>query len=210
MSKIKQSFFAWGPIAASAYVAFQLIANVLSTKIAVLPVLGWAIDGGTVIYPLTFTVRDFVHKTLGKKIARQVVITAAILNLLMILLFWLIGKMTPDPSWPFQDAYQNILLPVWRIVIASVIAQVISELIDTEIFSLSYKKFNDIVAVLFSNSVALVVDSFIFSLIAFAGALPWPVVLQIIYTNIIIKMILSIISLPSIKAVPRRVEFEKI
>ncbi len=190
--------------------AFQLIANVLSTKIALLPGLNWAIDGGTIIYPLTFTVRDFVHKTLGKKAARQIVITAAILNLVMVALFWLIGKMTPDASWPFQEAYQQILLPVWRIVIASIVAQVISELIDTEIFSWAYKKFNDVLAVLFSNSIALVIDSIIFSLIAFTGSLPFSVVLQIIYTNIIIKMLLSIISLPTIKAVPRKVEFEEI
>src|SRR3989344_3531087 len=102
-----------GAISASLYVSFQIIANVLSTKIAILPLLNWAIDGGTIIYPLTFTLRDFVHKTLGKKISRQIVILAGAVNLGMVLLFILIGKMTPDPSWQFQESYQNILLPVW-------------------------------------------------------------------------------------------------
>lgn len=190
--------------------AFQLFANVLSTKIALLPWLKLSVDGGTIIYPLTFTLRDFVHKTCGKKVAREVVFTAAGLNIIMFGLFWLVGKMTPDPTWQFQQAYQQILLPVGRIVAASIISQVISELIDTEIFSFIYKKMSDVFAVLTSNTVALIIDSVIFSLIAFAGALPMSTVIQIIFTNILIKMAMSIISAPSIKLIPRTAKFEEI
>lgn len=197
-----------GAISASLYVSFQIVANVLSTKIALLPILNWAIDGGTIIYPLSFTLRDFVHKTLGKKISRQIVILAGLVNLLAFLLFWVIGKIPADPSWAYQEAYNSILLPVGRIVLASIVAQIISELVDTEIFSLVYQKFSDIKAVLASNTVALVVDSVIFSFIAFAGNLPMSVVGQIILTNIIIKLIMSLASSPAIKLVPRQVSRE--
>lgn len=199
-----------GAISASLYVSFQVIANVLSTKIALLPLTNLAIDGGTIIYPLTFTLRDFIHKTLGKQSARQIVILAGAVNLVMALLFVVIGKLTPDPSWPFQESFQNILLPIWRITIASIVAQIISELVDTEIFSRAYHRFNDMTAVLFSNSIALVVDSVIFSIIAFAGNLPWTVVWQIVITNILVKMVMSLLSTPTIKLVPRTVDFDKI
>jgi uncharacterized integral membrane protein (TIGR00697 family) len=199
-----------GAISAALYVSFQIISNVLSTKIALLPFLHLAVDGGTILYPLTFTLRDFVHKSLGKQKARQIVILAGIVNLLAVLCFILIGKMTPDPSWPFQEAYQNILLPIWRITIASIIAQVISELLDTEIFSRIYKRFSDWPAVIVSNSIALVADSLIFTFIAFLGVLPMSVVWQIIVVNIGIKFIISIISSPAIKLIPRTVEFDKI
>ncbi|EKD76350.1 MAG: hypothetical protein ACD_43C00143G0001 [uncultured bacterium] len=191
------------PIAsASLYVACQLIANILSTKIALLPWIHLSVDGGTIIYPLSFTVRDFVHKSCGKRVARQVVIIAAALNVLMVLLFWLIGKMEPDPTWAFQAAYESVLMPVWRITAASIIAQIISELVDTEIFSLVYKKIGDMLGVLFSNSVALVIDSVIFCGIAFIGNLPMITVWQIIITNIIIKFIITLISIPTIKLIP--------
>lgn len=212
-------------LSASLYVAFQLFANVLSTKIAVLPILHLAIDGGTIIYPFTFTLRDFVHKTHGKKDARQVIIIAAALNAAMFLLFWLVGKMAPDPNWQFQRAYEQILLPVGRIVLASIIAQVIAELADTEIFSYIYKKFSfsrqtigsitlnkigDTSAVFISNFFGLVIDSFIFSFVAFFGALPLATVWQIILANILIKFIISVISVPSIKLIPRTAKFEEI
>lgn len=199
-----------GAISASLYVSFQIIANVLSTKIAILPFINWPIDGGTIIYPLTFTLRDFVHKTLGKKISRQIVILAGGVNLLAFLLFWVVGKIPSDASWAYQEAYNSILMPVGRIVAASIIAQIISELVDTEIFSLVYRKFSDVKAVLVSNTVALVVDSVIFSLIAFAGSLPMSVVGQIVVTNIIVKLAMSLLSTPAIRLVPRSVEMGKI
>lgn len=197
-------------LSSSLYVASQIFANVLSTKIAVLPLINLAIDGGTVIYPLTFTLRDLVHKTWGKNNARQMVFIAAGLNALMFALFWLVGKMAPDPSWQLQKAYEQILLPVGRIVLASVISQVISELIDTEIFSVIYKKFNDLSAVLLSNLGGLLIDSVCFSLIAFLGRLPLATVGQIILANILIKLTLSFLSAPAVKLVPRLVKFENI
>ena len=197
-------------LSSSLYVSFQLFANILSTKIALLPFLHLSIDGGTVIYPLTFTLRDFVHKTHGKKDARQVVIIAAALNAVMFGLFWLVGRMTPDPTWQYQRAYEQVLLPVGRIVLASIIAQVISELIDTEIFSIVYKKANDTLAVLTSNSISLVFDSFIFCFIAFLGALPFSTVMQIVLANILIKFVISTLSVPTIRLVPRTAKFEDI
>lgn len=197
-------------LSSSLYVSFQLFSNILSTKIALLPIINLAVDGGTVIYPLTFTLRDFVHKTWGKKNARQVVIIAAAMNLVMVGLFWLVGKMTPDPSWTYQQAYESILLPVFRITIASVISQVVSELIDTEIFSIVYRRTNDMAAVFFSNFFSLVVDSILFSFLAFFGVLPIATVMQIILANILIKLAISTLSTPLIKLIPRTVSFDEI
>ncbi|MFA5021838.1 MAG: queuosine precursor transporter [Patescibacteria group bacterium] len=197
-------------LSSSLYVSFQLFANILSTKIALLPLINLSIDGGTVIYPLTFTLRDFVHKTWGKKNARQVVIIAALLNFVMFGLFWLVGKMTPDPSWHWQQAYDAILLPVGRIIVASVISQVVSELVDTEIFSLVYRRLDDLTAVFISNFISLLVDSFLFSFLAFFGVLPILTVLQIVVANILIKLIVSIISTPAIKLIPRLVDMDEI
>lgn len=197
-------------ISGSCYVAAQLIANILSAKITVLPMLNLAVDGGTIVYPLTFTLRDLVHKTCGKKNARQIIITAAALNALMFALFWLVGKMAPDPSWSLQNAYEQILLPVGRIVAASIIAQIISELIDTEIFSVVYKKIGELSAVFISNLGGLLIDSLIFGLIAFAGNLPAATVTQIIIANIFIKLIISTLSLPTIKLTPRLADLQEI
>jgi uncharacterized PurR-regulated membrane protein YhhQ (DUF165 family) len=66
------------------------------------------------------------------------------------------------------------------------------------------------VAVFSSNSISLVVDSFIFSFIAFLGALPFSTVMQIVVTNILVKFVISTLSVPTIKLIPRTAKFEDI
>ena len=58
-------------VAVGAYVGAQVIANVTSVKIG--STFGRAVDMGTFVYPITFTLRDVVHKALGKRLARTVV-----------------------------------------------------------------------------------------------------------------------------------------
>ena len=126
------------PISASAivvisvYIAAQLLSDIGSLKIAW--VAGFSIDAGTFIYPLTFTIRDLVHKQLGKAAARTIIILAAVINLFMVVFFQFAVWLPQDPSWGLGKEFETILGPVWRIVIASIIAEVVSELIDTEVY----------------------------------------------------------------------------
>ncbi|MBL7198902.1 MAG: VUT family protein [Anaerolineae bacterium] len=64
-----------GLLVVSAYIAAQMLADIASLKIALIG--SFSIDGGTFVYPFTFTLRDLVHKLLGKRAARTLVITAA-------------------------------------------------------------------------------------------------------------------------------------
>lgn len=182
------------------YVAAQVLADVSSLKIV--EVFGRAIDGGTFIYPITFTLRDLVHKLAGKRVARALIITAAAINLLMAGLFWLVDVLPAVPeSGPTTDFFGDVLGPVWRIVLASIIAEVVSELIDTEVYASWTARFGHTRQwgrVLSSNAVALPIDSVLFALIAFAGLLPGSVILEIIILNVIFKGVVTIASIPLI------------
>src|SRR5690554_6580901 len=85
----------------SAYIAAQMLSDVASVKIGVLqlPALGsLAVDMGTFIYPITFTLRDVVHKLLGRQAARTLVVAAGAINLVMAgYLVWAAG-FPSDPS----------------------------------------------------------------------------------------------------------------
>jgi len=95
----------------------------------------------------------------------------------------------------------NILVASWRIVIASIVAELISELVDTEVYHWFVSKITknkQWLRVLISNSVSIPIDSIIFCLLAFYGTMPLGVVISIVITNIIVKLIVTLISLPSI------------
>ncbi len=189
----------------SVYIAAQLLSDIGSLKIA--RIAGFSIDAGTFIYPLTFTIRDLVHKALGKKVARTVIVLAAAINLFMVAFFQFAAWLPQDPVWGLGKEFASILGPVWRIVIASIAAEVTSELIDTEVYHfwvIRITQKHQWARVLTSNAVSIPIDSLIFCWMAFGFVLPHSVVWSIFFANIIVKGLVTVISLPAIYLVKEK------
>jgi uncharacterized integral membrane protein (TIGR00697 family) len=189
----------------SFYIAAQMLADITSLKIAQVGPL--PIDGGTFIYPLTFTLRDLVHKLLGKHAARTLIVTAGAINVVMAAFLAFVVWLPPDPTWPLQEAFASVLGPVWRIVLASIAAEMVSELLDTEVYSLWVRRVTtryQWARVLISNAVSIPVDSLVFCWGAFGGALDAATVWGIFWTNVLVKGAVTLISLPGIYLVPER------
>ena len=191
-----------GVVVVSAYIAAQMLADVLSLKIAW--VAGFSIDVGTFVYPFTFTLRDLVHKLLGRPAARAVIVAAGVINLVMAGLFAFAAWLPPDPTWPLQREFAAVLTPVWRIVIASIVAELFSELTDTEVYHLWVTRVTrryQWARVLVSNSVSVPLDSLIFCWGAFGGVLPAATVWSIFWANVLVKGGVTLVSLPGIYVV---------
>jgi uncharacterized integral membrane protein (TIGR00697 family) len=192
-------------IISAAYVAAQMMADIASLRIVTL--LGFSVDAGTLIYPFTFTLRDLVHKVAGIKAARVLILTAAVINLIMALLFWITSILPPDLSVGPQLEFGLVLAPVWRIVFASIAAEVIAELIDTEGYRLWVERVTERyqwMRVLVSNAISVPLDSLVFAWLAFGGVLPTDVVWSLVAANILIKGLVTLVSLPGIYLVPSR------
>lgn len=201
-------------IIVAAYVGAQMIADIASLKIGI--VAGLAVDMGTFVYPATFTLRDMVHKVLGKRNAQTLIITAAAINLVMAAYLAWAASVPSDPAWGLGEAFSSILGPVWRIVLASIAAEIVSELIDTEVYHWFVTRVTtryQWARVLVSNAVSVPIDSFIFAVLAFAPlpfladsplSVPWPVVWQIFAFNVGVKFAVTLVSMPLIYATPDR------
>ncbi len=204
---IAQSIPAIAMIVVAAYIAAQMVSDVASLKIG--NVAGLAVDMGTFIYPITFTLRDVVHKIWGKRNAQILIITAAVINVLMVLyLGWTAsvpGDATADPDGVFSAAYGMVFGPLWRIVAASIVAEVFSELADTEAYHWFVTRVThdkQWARVLVSNAISIPIDSALFTVIAFGWAIPWTAVWQIFIFNVIIKFTVTLVSLPLIYIYP--------
>ena len=188
-----------GIIVVAAYIGAQMLSDVLSLKIAL--VAGFSIDVGTFIYPFTFTLRDLVHKLLGRAAARTVIVAAAVINLVMAVMFAFAAWLPPDPTWTLQREFTAVLTPVWRIVVASILAEVLSEFSDTEIYHLWTTRVTrryQWARVLVSNSFSVPLDSLIFCWGAFGGVLPGATVWSIFWANVLVKGAVTLVSLPGI------------
>lgn len=181
------------------YVAAQMLADITSLRIILF--FGLSMDAGTLIYPITFTLRDLVHKVAGLKVARLLIFLAAGINLFMAGLFWLVAILPPDPAVGLQKEFGLVLSPVFRITIASIIAEVVAELIDGQVYEIWVRRFRHRYQwgrVLASNLISVPVDSFLFATIAFAGVLPPKVILSIILANVLVKLFIALLSIPAI------------
>ncbi len=190
-------------IIVAAYIGAQMLSDIASLKIGV--ITGYAVDMGTFIYPITFTLRDLVHKVLGKKNTRVLIISAGAINLFMAAYLMWSASVPSDDFWGLGSEFSAILAPVWRIVLASIVAEVVSELVDTEVYHLFVTKIttkHQWARVLVSNSVSVPIDNIIFALGAFAFDLPWAVVWEIFFFNLVVKYGITILSLPLIYLVP--------
>jgi uncharacterized integral membrane protein (TIGR00697 family) len=185
---------------ASAYIALQMIADISSLKLT--EVAGFAVDGGTLVYPLTFTVRDLIHKAAGAYVARVMIVAAAVVNLFMAAVFWIVSEFAVlADSGPQSELFGDVLGPVWRIVFASILAEVVAELIDTEVYRSWVQRFGgrrQWGRVLSSNAVAIPIDSAIFVIIAFVGVIPAADVWEVFWVNVAVKGAVTVASIPLI------------
>ena len=189
----------------ASYLGLQIFSDIGSLKIIM--IAGFSIDAGTFLYPFTFTLRDLIHKVMGKKAARLLIVVAAVINVFMALFFWLVSKMPADMSVGPQTQFGAVLSPVWRLVAASIVAEILSEFTDTEIYSIWVRNMTNRFQwsrVLVSNSVSIPLDSLLFCWIAFGGTMENRVVWSIFVSNVIIKFAATLISLPAIYMVKEK------
>lgn len=196
-----------------AYLICQAIADIGATKMVSLGKV--IIPGGTFIFALTFTLRDLVHKRLGKKWATSAIIVAGIMNILQSAYLYFVSRLPYPPFFANGVAWEQIFNVVPAITIASIIAEVTSELIDTEVYHLWWHKVPKAPQwsrVLISNVVSLPIDSAIFGILAFTllpplfgtEAQPILIALQLASGQILYKAIITVVSLPFIYLVKEK------
>ena len=195
------------------YVICQAIADIGATKIVQIGSV--TIPAGTFIFTITFTLRDMIHKRLGKEWARACIVAAGIFNVLMAGYLALMAKLPAPVFFGLSESWSAIFALVPSITVASITAEIVSELIDTEVYHLwktkmaSWPQWS---RVLVSNAVSLPIDSFIFGSLAFTvlplvfggESLPLTVALGLIGGQIIWKAIVTVVSLPGIYLVKEK------
>lgn len=193
-----------GLIAVMLYLAFQVFADILAIKMTV--IAGLTISPAFFVYPMTFTFRDMIHKFLGKQVAQLVIGMALAINIIMLGIFQIYVQLPAVAgAEEIQAAVSLIFGSMWRIVLASISAEFISEMVDTEVYQLWVNKFkqrHQWGRVLFSNLVSGPIDITVFKLVAFLGWLPMGVVWANIASEMLLRVALAVISIPLIYIAP--------
>ena len=182
-----------------------ILSNITSSKIVSLG--GWiSFDGGTILFPLAYIFGDLLTEVYGYSRARRVIWIGFGMNILMVAVFWAVGKLPAAADWGMQDSYNNILGVIPRIVLASLAAYLIGEFLNSYVLAkLKIKtggKFFWLRAI-GSTAVGQFFDTTIFLTVAFIGVLPWSLLGAIWLTNYIFKIGVEIVLLPATYRVVR-------
>lgn len=195
------------------YIICQAIADVGATKFVQLGNV--VIPAGTFVFAVTFTLRDLLHKRLGKEWARAAIVCAGLFNVLQAGYLALMARLPYPPFFALGEEWAAVFAVVPAITIASITAEVLSELVDTEVYHLWRSKFPRLPqwsAVLTSNVVSLPLDSFIFGTLAFVllpplfggEALPFVVAMGLVGGQIAWKAAVTVVSMPAIYLVKEK------
>lgn len=179
------------------FVAFLLISNVVASKILVLGPL--SIDGGGILFPLTYIFGDILTEVYGYKRTRKAIWMGFGANLVMAATFMLVGILPPAPDWPYQDAYMTILGQSSRIVLASVTAYFCGEFINS--FILAKMKIITRGKLLWSRTIGSTifgeaVDTTVFMIIAFWGVLPADLFIAVGVSGYLLKVAIEVLFTP--------------
>ncbi|MDD4652931.1 MAG: queuosine precursor transporter [Methanothrix sp.] len=213
MSKLKIDRTQAAVILSGLYLFFSLAGNIAATKVTYFG--GLVMDAGF-IYSLTFTWRDLIHKQLGQKAAVTTIWLSGAVNLLAALYFQLVVMMPAQTDWASaggQAAWEFLFSLQMRIVLASILTALVAELIDTKVYQLwtrgGRERWPQWTRVFVSNSVSIPADSLMFPIIAFAGVLGIDALQQMVWTNIIVKALVTALVFWTIYLVPEEPIYEE-
>ncbi len=190
-----------------AFVAAQMVADI--SNLRDLTLFGFAVSGFSIAYPLTFTLRDMAHKLAGPHVARTLIIAAAVIYLVVQAFFAIIAGMPPPMSEAERISLGEMLTPEWRFLLAAVLASVISQLIDTEVYTRWVQRFGQDMQwgrVLVSNAIGIPLDRILFLVLALAGSISTDRFLELFIGTTIVRLIFGIITIPGIYLVEEHSE----
>ncbi len=174
-----------------------IISNIASIKMVQAGPLTF--DAGTLLFPLSYIIGDIVTEVYGFKRMRGLLIKGVAMLLLTSLTFWIVGLLPGADFWQLQQPYQDILGVVWRIVTASLIAIFVGELLNSYILArlkIAYKGQHLWLRLIGSSAAGSLVDTIIFSTIAFAGTMPNGELVHLIISVYLLKMAVEILVSP--------------
>ena len=194
---------------AALFVTTLILSNIASVKSVQ---IGAAVfDAGTILFPLSYIIGDVVTEIYGFRRMRTLLFIGAAMLVLMSVIFWVVGILPPPASWNMQSQYESILGVVWRISLSSIVAILCGELLNSYVLSKLKIKFEGRKLwgrIVGSTAIGALVDTLIFSLLAFTGMMPFGVLVQLMITVYCIKVgtqiVVSPITLRVINWIKRR------
>lgn len=180
-----------GPLALilAVFIASVVVTNIIGVKIMAL--LGFSFTAGVITYAGSFLCTDIVSEIWGRRTANRFVILGFIGNIVMLLFVQISIISPPAPFWQEkQAAFETTLGGVWRIVVASMCAYLVSQFHDVWAFHL-WRRVTKGRHLWLRNNLSTftsqIIDTVLFILIAFLGVMPAAALISMMFAQFLVK-----------------------
>ena len=189
-------------LVAGLFVATLVTSNIIAVKLAALG--PFTVPAAVVIFPLSYLFGDVLTEVWGYATARVVIWTGFAANIVAVCFVAIAVAVPASPAYPQQSAYSAVLSMTPRIVIASLVAYLCGEFLNS--FVLAKLKLFTNGRMLWTRTIGSTLlgqglDTVIFISIAFAGTLPFPVLRMIMRDQWILKVLYEVAATPLTYAV---------
>ena len=179
------------------FVALLMISNIAATKLlAIGPLI---MDGGAILFPLTYIIGDVLAEVYGLKAAKRAIFMAFGVSALAALTFLAVQYLPGAPEYTNQAAFEAVLGFVPQIVIASLAAFLAGQFINAYVLIKIKEKWGEkhLWARLIGSTIAgQLVDTAIFCTIAFYGVITGWSFINYVLVGVAYKVAVEIILLP--------------
>ena len=185
------------PIIAAVFVALLLLSNISAVKLIEFGPL--ITDGGLFLFPLVYIVGDVLTEVYGFKAAKRVIYTGFAIGVLAAFTYYLVQIAPPAASWENQAAFESILGFVPQIVIASVLAFLAGQLLNSWVLVKVKAKTNEKklwLRLISSTAVGQLADTVVFTMIASLGRLSFDEFLNYLVVGYLYKTLIEVLLLP--------------
>lgn len=186
----KTGLFLWIAIA-------TIVSNIQTVKLV--NIFGIESSLGTILYGSTFLATDILNLKYGKTEAKKTIVIGFLTMIVMTVFMSICLKYIPSSNDFAQQSLITIFTVNFRITIASLIAFVISQFIDTILFQKLHKKYNKLwLSNNVSTMVCQIIDTIIFCIITYYGLVDVQVIFQIMISMYIFKFVIALCDTPYI------------
>ena len=179
------------------FVGSLITANFIA-GVKIVNLWGFIIPAGFLAYAITFPITDITSEVYGERTSYYIVWSGFIANCLMLILVY-IGLLMPPLTPEMQNIYTQAFTPVGRIVLASMLAYIISQHHDIWAF-LTWKKITKGKWLWLRNNASTIIsqliDTVVFITVAFYGTIPLNTLVTLIGSHWLWKTIIALCDTP--------------
>ena len=193
-----------------AFVVVLLLSNVIGAEkrsVIDLPLIGpWPFGAGILFFPISYVIDDVLTEVYGYARARRVVWAGFVALGFMGLMEWTVVRLPVASGWTGQAAYERVFGSGWRIILASLAAFWVGDLLNSLV--LAKMKIWTRGRWLWTRTIGSTIvgegaDSLIFYPLAFLGLPDWPAraMLMVMASQFVLKVGWEVVLTPVTYAV---------